>query len=355
MGGVVEAFSMRAPDDVQEFGQILDRLSPSRITKLAVIAKTEGTATTNDYSRSLAKRAIGEALEARGLGQEGRSQIVLSAGCEGVISPGGYVIASTEDGGADTLAIGLARSPILSPEEMIADAHVAHARDAVEAALADAGLERNEVVLVLMKSPLLTHPEATDLPTAQRRWAGISAAARGVAALGIGAALGEIAVDEANAANVLARDDLYTRRGMVFSGTETRRCEAIVLGNRRVVDGCSNGLSIRSGGIVDLIDIEGMSRVVAPSDNEPIVAARQIAVEGRIVAAFLKASVGRDGRLRGRRTTVFSSDLDPDKHMRAAASGTLAALIGDCRIFVSGGCEHQAPDGGGLLAVVTAG
>ncbi len=354
MGVAIEAFSMGAPDDVQEFGRILDRLARSRVTKLAVIAKTEGTATTNDYSRSLAKLAIGEALEARGLGGEDRSQVVLSTGCEGVISPGGYIIAATDDGD-DTLAVGLARSPILSPEEMIADAHVGHARDTVEVALADAGLGPDEAVLVLMKSPLLTHPEATGLPPAQRRWAGISAAARGVAALGIGVALGEIASSEAKAANVLARDDLYTRRGMVFSGTETRRCEAIVLGNRRAANGGANRLSISSGGIADLIDIEGMSRVVAPADNDPIVAARRVAGEGRIVAAFLKAGVARDGRVRGRRTTVFSSDLDPDKHMRAAASGALAALIGDCRMFVSGGCEHQAPDGGGLLAVVTAG
>jgi cyanuric acid amidohydrolase len=318
-------------------------------------AKTEGTATTNDYSRYLAKRALDEALQARGLGGNEQSQIVLSTGCEGVISPGGYILAATEDGGGDTLAIGLARSPILSPEEMIADAHIAHARDTVEAALADAGLSPDEAVLVLMKSPLLTYPEAVGLPEMQRRWAGISGASRGVAALGIGIALGEIVASEASAENVLARDDLYTRRGMVFSGTETRRCEAIVLGNRRAANGSSSGLSIRSGRTADLIDIEGMSRVIAPDGNDPLAAARQMVGEGRIVAAFLKAGVARDGHVRGRRTTVFSSDLDPDKHMRAAASGALAALIGDCRMFVSGGCEHQAPDGGGLLAVVTAG
>lgn len=349
MAVTVEPFSMGAPDDVAELESILDGLQSQQIVRIAVIAKTEGTATTNDFSRSLARMAIGSALEARGLLSEERSQIVLSTGCEGVISPGGYLLVETGESGG-SLALGLARSPVLTPEEMIADAHIAHARDTVRAALADAGLEPGEATLVLMKSPLLTHAEAVGLPAEQRRWAGISAASRGVAALGIGVALGEVPAEQAHAGDVLVRDDLFTRRAMVFSGTETRRCEAIVLGNRA---GAPAGLRIRSGGIADLIDIEGMARVIAPNAPDPIRAVRSMAGEGRIVAAFLKAGVARDGRVRGRRTTVFSSDLDPDKHMRAAASGALAGLIGDCRMFVSGGCEHQAPDGGGLLAVVT--
>ena len=32
--------------------------------------------------------------------------------------------------------------------------------------------------------------------------------------------------------------------------------------------------------------------------------------------------------------------------------GLVAGVMGDGRIFVSGGAEHQGPDGGGLIAVI---
>ena len=66
---------------------------------------------------------------------------------------------------------------------------------------------------------------------------------------------------------------------------------------------------------------------------------------------FLKAGVAPDGRVRGERTTVFHSDLDPDKHMRATASGVIGGILGTGRVFVSGGTEHQAPPGGGVVRV----
>jgi cyanuric acid amidohydrolase len=32
--------------------------------------------------------------------------------------------------------------------------------------------------------------------------------------------------------------------------------------------------------------------------------------------------------------------------------GVLAGVVGDTRLFVSGGAEHQGPDGGGPIAVI---
>ena len=69
-------------------------------------------------------------------------------------------------------------------------------------------------------------------------------------------------------------------------------------------------------------------------------------------AVLLKAGIAPDGRVRGERTTVYQSELDPDKHMRASASGVVGSLLGTGRIFVSGGTEHQAPPGGGICACI---
>jgi len=345
MASGIQSFSMRAPDDVQEIGQVLRRLAGAAPRRIAIIGKVEGTATANDFSRSLALRAITDELRAAGM-DPARAQIILSTGCEGVISPGGYVFASFGDG-TQGLRVGVGRSAEIAPADLLDQPHLDAARSAVGAALADCGLTPDDSLLVFMKSPLLMHREAANLPEAQARWANVSAAARGVAALGLGAALREIDPKDAVIGNLLVRDDLFCQRGMVFSGTETRACEAIVIGH----SAGAAGPRLRSGPVANLVDIAGMAAIVSGDPLGGVDAA--LASRGRIAAAFFKAGVRRDGDLFGRRTTVFSSDLDPDKHMRAAASGVLAALMQDCRMFVSGGCEHQAPDGGGLFAVIS--
>ena len=56
--------------------------------------------------------------------------------------------------------------------------------------------------------------------------------------------------------------------------------------------------------------------------------------------------------LRGSRTTVYSSSWAPESHIRAAASGVFGSLLGHLRFFVSADSVHQAPEGGGMVAVV---
>ena len=46
------------------------------------------------------------------------------------------------------------------------------------------------------------------------------------------------------------------------------------------------------------------------------------------------------------------SDINATRHARALVGGVLAGAVGDTRLFVSGGAEHQGPDGGGPVAVI---
>jgi cyanuric acid amidohydrolase len=46
------------------------------------------------------------------------------------------------------------------------------------------------------------------------------------------------------------------------------------------------------------------------------------------------------------------SDISATRHARAFVCGALAGLIGHAEIYVSGGAEHQGPDGGGPVAVI---
>lgn len=350
MGVGIARFEMAAPDDVSGLAALLRPLKSDTVSRLAIIAKVEGTATLNDFSRSLALRALGDHLAACGLAEAEHSQIILSVGCEGVISPGGWLIAETDTTkpwDIPGLVFGIARSEPLPLSDVITAAHARAASRVTRDAIESAGIADKEVALVLMKSPVLTGAGAESLSPARRARVRSTSLSRGVAALGIAAALDEI--DESAIADeaIGSATELHSRRGMVFSGTETRCCEAIVLANR-----AGSPAAVRSGTIGDLLDMDGMAGIIAPGAKAPVEAVRALARGGVIKAAFLKAGVAPDGCLRGRRTTVFASDLDPDKHMRAAASGVLGALLGDTRVFVSGGAEHQAPVGGGVFAAV---
>jgi cyanuric acid amidohydrolase len=345
MGVDVFRFEMANPGDGRYLREILRYIDASKVERFAVVAKTEGTATINDFGRSLATRVINDAFADTGI--QTAPNIILSMGSEGIISPGGYLFA---DGQADAralngLAFGLARSQPLMPTDMMSDRHIESARSATLSAIRDAGISVENVALVLAKSPLLTRDKAVHLPAKQRELANLSWASRGIAALGIGVALNEIDPDVVDVDVLGRRDDLFSRRAMVFSGTETDRVEVMVLGNKP-----GARAAIRCGQIEDIIDIKGLARVV--SSEGSIETALSLSSAGHVVASFLKAGIAPDGKVRGQRTTAFSSEVDPDKHMRAAASGVLGALLGDTRFFVSGGAEHQAMPGGGIFAVI---
>ncbi len=46
------------------------------------------------------------------------------------------------------------------------------------------------------------------------------------------------------------------------------------------------------------------------------------------------------------------SDINATRHARALVGGVLAGVMGRTDLFVSGGAEHQGPDGGGPVAVI---
>jgi cyanuric acid amidohydrolase len=141
-------------------------------------------------------------------------------------------------------------------------------------------------------------------------------------------------MDDADDAAIAGRPDLFCERAMVFSGTETQACEAIVLGNVG-----AGAPSIISGAIADVIDFDGLAALAG-------------AARARIRAAFFKAGAAPPGLVRGARTTLFSSEVHSDKHLRAAASGLLGGFLGTTRSFISGGAEHQAAPGQSVFAAI---
>lgn len=114
----------------------------------------------------------------------------------------------------------------------------------------------------------------------------------------------------------------------------------------------SGPLTIDHAVMADAIDIEPVRAVLGrlglstqgqlpPQDQK------------RLVAVLGKAEASHDGRLRGvRHTMLDDSDISPARHARAFVAGALGGLIGHAEIYVSGGAEHQGPDGGGPVAPI---
>ena len=349
----VDSYATEGPGDVAGLERILSELPRGGIARLALVAKTEGTATINDFSRELALSAAERTIERIG-GAEllGASTLIFSTGSEGVLSPVVYVLAAIDDGGGgdeERLVIGGGRTRAMTASELVTPTHVRLIAGAVEEAMAEAGLAPDQVALVLVKSPILSHRDAaaTGDPAVVAR-AGSSGQSRGAAALGVALALGELNDAEIDGIRIGVDLDRHSSRAMSFSGTEVEIGEVLVLGNR---PGAGGSTKVHSAPMADILDARSLKRLFR-SAGCGLDEAGEIASPERLRAVFVKAGVAPDGRVRGERTTVFHSDLDPDKHMRATASGVIGGILGTGRVFVSGGTEHQAPPGGGLCACI---
>ena len=73
----------------------------------------------------------------------------------------------------------------------------------------------------------------------------------------------------------------------------------------------------------------------------------------RLVGLLVKAEPFACGSIRGNRHIMSNdSDINASRHARASVGGVLASRLGDTQLFVSGGPEHQGPNGGGPLALI---
>jgi cyanuric acid amidohydrolase len=324
----------RSPTDLAVVRQLLATQDVADIRTFAVFGKTEGAADLLETSRHQAQAETAAII--REYGGEAllhRSWSIFSTGCEGITTP---VCVAVADVGPPSLSsmqglvVGAARSAPLADTQRCTLAHVRVAAECVRTAMENVSLSASEVRLVLVKSPIRRSKEGPE-----GRHASSTAASRGAAALGAGGALGEIDLSTLPPDPVLSVS-AFASRTMAFSGTETECVEAIVLGSR--AGGDANWL-ITQAVQTDFLDVEALSKLECPHGFEPFL-------------VFYKAGIAADGMLRGLRTTIHSSELPPDKQMRAAASGLIGAIFGRVDTFISGGAEHQGADGACLASVL---
>jgi cyanuric acid amidohydrolase len=358
----VDRLPMAHPGDLSALAALLDAGTLDAASIVAIIGKTEGNGGVNDFTRGFFTQTLMHLLAARtGSSPEDLLRTIpciLSGGTEGVLSPHFVVFSrgpAKETGPGGALAIGTAVGAPLPPQEVGRWSHVRSVAATVHQAMADAGITRAEdVAFVQVKCPCVTSARAQAAAQAGETVLtadpGRSMAyARAAGAFGVAVALGELQDDPALAAAMLADFSHACDRASVSSGVEVIADEVIVLGHSPAWTG---PLRMGCAPMADALDIGAVAAALAPLGIEatPQVRAGERA---RIAAAFVKCEPDRRGHVRGARHTMLDdTDINAQRHIRGAVGGLVAGVLGDGRIFVSGGAEHQGPDGGGLVAVI---
>jgi cyanuric acid amidohydrolase len=356
MRAYVHRVPATAPNDTAGIERAIaeGRIHPQGI--VAILGKTEGNGNVNDFTRGFATQSLTLMLE-KHIGARARDVcLVMSGGTEGGMAPHWTVFERRDESGpGPALAIGRAHTRVIAPEQLGRLAQVSIVADGVRAAMADANITTpGDVHFVQIKCPLLT---AQRIAEAEGRGQTVSTRdtlksmglSRAASSLGVAVALGE--VDPAALAEAAIGTDvsLWSGRASASAGIELMNHEVVVLG---MSEHWGGPLAIDHAVMSDAIDIEPVRAALARLGLD---AAGQLSAgqRGHVIAVLAKAEASHNGMLRGHRHTMLDdSDISSTRHARAFVCGALAGLLGHAEIYVSGGAEHQGPDGGGPVAVL---
>ncbi|UFN47051.1 ring-opening amidohydrolase [Roseomonas sp. OT10] len=354
---------MAHPGDVSAVASLLDAGTVDPAAVVAILGKTEGNGCVNDFTRAYAVAELGTMLAARlDTSRDAvleRVAMVMSGGTEGGLSPHFLVLSVAEAEApaepAGALAIGTAFTPPFRPEEIGRMAQVERTAEAVRAAMRDAALDDPaQVHFVQIKCPLLISERIAEAASRGQSVAthdtyasmGLS---RGASALGVALALGEVEAAALSDAAIGGDLSLWSGRASASAGVELVRNEVIVFGNSPAWAG---DLHIAHDVMRDGIDLPAVQRALAAvglGGGGQLGAAES----ERLVALLVKAEPSASGAIRGRRHIMNDdSDINATRHARALVGGVVAAAVGRTDLFVSGGAEHQGPDGGGPVAAI---
>ena len=329
----------------------------------AIFGKTEGNGCVNDFTRAYAVSAFQHAL-AGPLGcsptdVSERVAMVMSGGTEGGLSPH-FVVFTVSDAPAGSvprpsLAIGTAFTRPFRPEELGRSVQIEATAQAVTAAMAQAGIaSAADVHYVQVKCPLLTGDRIAEAASRGKTVATTDTYksmgySRGASALGVALGLNELTRDLLPD-DVVCRDlGLWSGPASTSAGIELMHNEVVVLGNSSV---WASDSVIAHRVMRDAIDLPAALGALTDAGLTPTGQLTQTERD-RVLAVLAKAEPATGGQIRGvRHIMLDDSDINATRHARALVGGVLAGVIGRTDIFVSGGAEHQGPDGGGVVAVI---
>jgi len=354
----VHVLPTSAPNDTSGLESLFEEGSLHPENVICVLGKTEGNGCVNDFSRGLAtmayERVLGEYLGVPpdAVGED--VMIMMSGGTEGVMTPHVTVFAQRPNSGGSIsekrLTAGTTRTRTFDPEEIGRQAQIQATATGVSTAIDHAGIaDPSDVRFVQVKCPLLTTTGIADARSRDETVAVTDtyesmAYSRAASALGVGLATGELSPKEISD-DVVCRDrGTYSSVASTSAGSELNRSEILVLGNSK---SASSESVIGSSVMNDGLDVDAIEAAVSNAGVDPESSA------DAIKNVFAKAEVTSSGAIRGRRHVVHEdSAISATRHARAVVGAVVGSTVGDPLCYVSGGSEHQGPDGGGVVAAI---
>ena len=353
---------------------------------VAILGKTEGNGCVNDFTRAFAGQSLKMWLMKYVKPQNiDKISLVMSGGTEGGISPH-WIVLEVRDAAAmnteeesetsssaavesnnnnnsnsygQSLAIGVAHSPTLPCQDLGRVGQVRMVAKTVQEAMVRAGIVRaQDVHFVQIKCPLLTttrvhQTQQQGHTTATKDTLNSMKLSRGASALGVAVALNEISLDDITDDRIGRDWSLYSGRASTSGGVELLNHDVVVLGMSSEWKG---PLAVDHAVMKDGIDVEpvrdALKRlgVIKDGNNQYQLNPEQ---QKQVVCLLAKAEASSSGKIRGHRHIMNEdSDISSTRHARGFVAGAIGGLIGHTELFVSGGAEHQGPDGGGPVAVI---
>ena len=292
-----------------------------------------GNGCVNDFSRTLSSHVWEPRIPKSAV-------TVFSGGTEGVLSP--HVTFVVRDRSTTGLQAAVGRTRIIEPHEIGTSVHALEVASSIQSILKVSGVATDQVRLVLIKCPLLTSEKVKVIKSSGRTPITTDtydsmAKSRYSSALGIAIALEEL--EESHLDEAMRSQSSWSAKASCSSGAELEDCHILIIAS----DTSPGGLRAVSGYMSDAIDARAITRLLEQVNRE----------SGHVLQVFAKAEADPTGNIRGCRHTMNTdSDIHSTRHARAAVGGLLAGLVGETRLYVSGGAEGQGPPGGGPLCVV---
>ena len=352
----IHIIPINSPSDVSGVKAAFDNKEILPEDIIAVIGKTEGNGCVNDFTRGYMTDSLRQLMKEYVCKSKIDSiSFIMSGGTEGVLSPHLNIITKKSESilnnsksRTKSLAVGVAKTKIIKPHELGRQVHIEMVRQATLQAMKEAKIDNvNDVHFVQIKCPLLTTADFEDmmLQTITNETYKSMAYSRGASSLGVGLALKENGFDSVEELAQINCCELgvYSSVASASAGAELNYCEVIVLGNSNYATG---DLFICHDVMRDALDKESITRAKDSLDK-----GKESSFE--ILQVLAKAEADPTGKIRGFRTTMLNdSDINHTRHARAAVGAVLAAEVGSPLIYVSGGAEHQGPEGGGPVALI---
>jgi cyanuric acid amidohydrolase len=312
---------------------------------VAILGKTEGNGCVNDFTRGYATFSLKDYFSNK-IGEKNSEKIIyiMSGGTEGILTPHLTVFAvekseSTRETSGG-LSIGIGRTREFLPSEIGTMTMVSEVADTVKKVLSENQINVSDTHFVQIKCPLLTASKRQNCEVKTEDSYKSMAYSRGASALGVAVALGEISIDEIDEKDICTDFSKYSSIASTSAGVEVQSCEIIIFGNS---SNSKSDFFIQHDVMKHALDCKAIDRALKKI---------QIPVES-VLTVFAKAEADPSGEILNRRHTMLDdSDISHTRMARAVVGASLASVINDPMIYVSGGSEHQGPSGGGPLAVI---